>query len=118
MTIDDKNGVSQPAEKMHHLSELAVFRDLTPREIRVLVALTDGLSADQIAQEDFVSVATIRSQIRAVLRKLGVNSQLAAAAIAGAHRDMLPYEPSPGLNRRQSDRKGRAGEQLPAAATA
>jgi DNA-binding NarL/FixJ family response regulator len=32
--------------------------------------------------ESFVSVATVRSQVRAILLKLGVNSQLAAVAAA------------------------------------
>ena len=60
----------------------------------MLVALTDGLTADEIAREHFVAVATVRSQIRAVLQKLGVRSQLAAVAIADAHRDLLPQETS------------------------
>jgi two-component system, NarL family, nitrate/nitrite response regulator NarL len=60
----------------------AAFERLTPRESAVLQALMDGKSADQIAHENFVSVATIRSQIRSILMKLGVNSQLGAVALA------------------------------------
>ena len=41
-----------------------------------------GKPAADIAAESFVSIATIRSQIKAILRKLEVNSQLAAVAIA------------------------------------
>ena len=40
MTIDERNGTPPPAEKMHHLSELAVFRDLTPREMEELNRIT------------------------------------------------------------------------------
>lgn len=58
------------------------FRMLTPREAAVLQALMDGRLAEEIAASDGVSVATVRAQIRAVLQKLGVNSQLAAVAMA------------------------------------
>jgi len=58
------------------------FERLTPREREVLAALMDGKSADVIAKESFVSLATVRSQIRTILMKLGVNSQLTAVALA------------------------------------
>ncbi|MFZ5871141.1 MAG: LuxR C-terminal-related transcriptional regulator [Actinomycetota bacterium] len=44
--------------------------------------LVDGEPASAIAERAGVSEATVRSQIRAVLTKLGVRSQLAAAAFA------------------------------------
>jgi CRP/FNR family transcriptional regulator, cyclic AMP receptor protein len=37
---DDKSAVSQPAEKMRYLSELAVFQDLSPREMQELNRIT------------------------------------------------------------------------------
>jgi two-component system, NarL family, nitrate/nitrite response regulator NarL len=48
----------------------------------VLSMIVDGLSAAAIAEKSFVSLATVRTQIRSILQKLGVNSQLAAAALA------------------------------------
>jgi DNA-binding NarL/FixJ family response regulator len=42
----------------------------------------EGSSAEQIAESSFVSTATVRSQIRAVLGKLSVHSQIAAVARA------------------------------------
>ena len=60
----------------------APFRSLTPREQEVLLSLMDGVAAETIAKRSFVSVATVRSQIRSILAKLGVNSQLAAVALA------------------------------------
>jgi DNA-binding NarL/FixJ family response regulator len=48
----------------------------------VLAALVEGLSAEEIADAHFVALTTVRSQIRAVLQKLGVRSQLAAVAYA------------------------------------
>jgi two-component system nitrate/nitrite response regulator NarL len=61
---------------------LSPFEQLTQREREVLAALIDGLSAEEIAETRYVALTTVRSQIRAVLRKLGVRSQLAAVASA------------------------------------
>jgi DNA-binding NarL/FixJ family response regulator len=58
------------------------FQCLTPREQRVLGALVEGLSGDEIAVAQFVAVSTVRSQVKGILRKLGVRSQLAAVAMA------------------------------------
>lgn len=58
------------------------FDDLTGRERVVLAGLVRGTTAEQIAAEEHVTLATVRSQIRGVLRKLGVNSQLLAVAMA------------------------------------
>jgi two-component system, NarL family, nitrate/nitrite response regulator NarL len=63
-------------------AQLNSLSRLTPRERQVLQLLTEGKSAEEIATDQFVTMATIRSQIRAVLQKLGVNSQLAAVALA------------------------------------
>jgi DNA-binding NarL/FixJ family response regulator len=63
-------------------NRLARFAELTPREAAVLRLVCNGLSAAEVAEASFVSLATIRSQIRSILTKLGVSSQLAAAADA------------------------------------
>ncbi|HEY7106817.1 MAG TPA: response regulator transcription factor [Acidimicrobiia bacterium] len=62
----------------------APFDALTRREREVLAALCDGYSAGHIADASFVSLTTVRTQIRSIFRKLGVSSQ--RAAIAAAHR--------------------------------
>jgi DNA-binding NarL/FixJ family response regulator len=72
--------------------EMRAFRELTTRESEVLGALMRGKSADTIAEESVVSVATIRTQIRSILSKLGVNSQLAAVARAQEVRWQPPPE--------------------------
>ncbi len=61
---------------------LAPFRRLTPREAAVLGELIEGHSADAIAASSFVSITTVRAQIRSILAKLGVGSQLAAVSKA------------------------------------
>ncbi len=70
------------AERTRRRRRLASFDDLTAREAEVLMMICQGLSAAEIAEESYVSVATVRSQIRSILMKLGVRSQLAAAAKA------------------------------------
>ena len=62
--------------------DLAPFKTLTSREQAVLAGLAHGRRAEIIAAAAFLSEATVRSQIRSVLAKLGVNSQLEAVALA------------------------------------
>lgn len=68
----------------------SMLDQLTEREALVLAALSDGLTADEIAHEHVVALTTIRSQIRAVLQKLDVRSQLAAVAAVSENRHLLP----------------------------
>lgn len=63
---------------------MAPFDNLSPREREVLHGLYIGKSPKQIADERFLSVETVRSQIKSVQRKLRVNSQIAAVARARA----------------------------------
>ena len=65
---------------------LAPFERLSTREAEVLRHLALGRSVSVIATAAVVSEATVRSQVRAVLHKLGVNSQLEAVAMAHRHR--------------------------------
>lgn len=61
-------------------SELAsvMVETLTPKELEVLGHLEQLLTTDEIAAEMFVSVNTVRTHVRSVLRKLGVNRRNAA----------------------------------------
>lgn len=63
-------------------TRLAPFRRLTPREKQVLRALAEGHSVEAIAQRWVVSSATVRTQVRGILTKLDVGTQLAAVARA------------------------------------
>lgn len=62
--------------------QLAPLERLSQCERQVLALLSDGMTAQQIAAYRFVSLTTVRSQIRSVLRKLEVSSQVAAVALA------------------------------------
>jgi len=55
---------------------------LTGREREVLMDLTHGFRAQEIAERSFVAVSTVRSQIKSIFRKLGVQSQVQAIAVA------------------------------------
>jgi DNA-binding NarL/FixJ family response regulator len=54
---------------------------LTPRERKVLELLDQGSCAQTIAEQLVVSLTTVRAQIRSILAKLEVNSQLEAVAL-------------------------------------
>jgi two-component system, NarL family, nitrate/nitrite response regulator NarL len=55
---------------------------LTPREAEVLRQLVRGKRVGEVAREAYVSEATVRTQVKSILAKLGVSSQLAAVALA------------------------------------
>jgi DNA-binding NarL/FixJ family response regulator len=64
-----------------HQGELAArLNSLTGREEEVLQQLYQGLGVRVIAERGEVTEATVRSQVKAILRKLEVNSQIAAVA--------------------------------------
>ena len=55
---------------------------LTPREKQVLGYLIEGHNVREIARLGVVSEATVRSQVKSILSKLEVTSQLAAVGLA------------------------------------
>lgn len=61
------------------------WKQVTPRERQILDDLADGLRAQAIAEKSHVSLATVRTQIRSVLAKLEVSSQLEAVALIRQH---------------------------------
>lgn len=79
----------------HERSErerLAPFESLTPREAEVLGALMAGQKVQEIAIDRVVSLATVRSQVRTLLLKLDVSSQVAAISRAHAAGWVPPQE--------------------------
>ena len=75
----------------------APFEALSARERDVLRQIVDGHQAAAIAKTSFVSLATVRTQIRSILMKLDVTSQVAAVALARQGRwfDTLSVETTP-----------------------
>lgn len=70
------------------------FQRLTGREQEVLDAMMRGVRAEEIAETSFVSVSTVRSQIRSILCKLAVHSQLEAVALANESQWSIAAEPA------------------------
>ncbi len=68
----------------------ARMETLTPRELSVLTQLYEGHRVSTIARLAGVSEATVRTQVKSMLRKLGVGSQLAAVAAYRQLRDLAP----------------------------
>ena len=61
---------------------LEPFEALSQSEAEVLAEIVNGLTVGEIATGRFVSVTTIRAQIRAIHTKLGVSTQLGAVSLA------------------------------------
>lgn len=82
--------VAQREERLqqydHHCREVRsraqIFEALTKSEQEVLRSMILGQSAATIAANRYVSLATVRTQIKAVLAKMGAGSQLEAVALA------------------------------------
>jgi DNA-binding NarL/FixJ family response regulator len=60
----------------------AKFSLMTRREAEVLGKLMAGKQVSEIARNGFVSESTVRTQVKSILAKLQVNSQLTAVALA------------------------------------
>jgi len=67
------------ADQMRRSTQLD---QLTAREQAVLRALVEGQTIAEIADSSFVAVSTVRSQVKSLRRKLGVNTQVQAVAMA------------------------------------
>ena len=59
-------------------SAVLVVETLTVREAQVLGLLTEMCSTEEIASELFLSVNTVKTYVRGILRKLGVNRRVDA----------------------------------------
>ena len=76
---------AQVVEEWHAIRETEIelagrMQSLTPRELAVLERLSEGHTVKEIAEQVGVTEGTVRSQVKSVLRKLGVRSQLAGVA--------------------------------------
>ena len=63
---------------------------LTPRELEVLRALTEGLSTPEICERLFIAPNTLRTHVQNIMGKLHVHSKLEAVAFALRHRLVEP----------------------------
>ena len=63
-----------------------IFKDLSEREMWVLVEITDGKTNPQIATALAVSEQTVCNDINTIIEKLGVNNRFEAAIYAMRHK--------------------------------
>ena len=84
--------LEEPGPRQELISEWQAFtrrrvelvgriQTLTDRELQVLQLLHEGLTVREIAQQADVTQSTVRSQVKAILRKLDVSSQIGAVAL-------------------------------------
>ncbi len=67
----------------HELQQARAHLDLlTQRESQILGHLVEGRQVSEIARTEVVSEATVRTQVKAILSKLEVSSQIAAVGLA------------------------------------
>ena len=82
---------SMVAAFMDHIAELAhisaspylepdAYAELTPRELEVLELISDGLTNQEIADELYIEVGTVKNHVHNILKKLDVSSREDAAA--------------------------------------
>lgn len=77
--------VVQGREPETPAGEEGPFDVLTPRESEILALLAEGLSNRGIGNNLGISEGTVKVHVKAILRKLGVTSRVAAAVLAVEH---------------------------------
>jgi len=74
-------GVQTPQrERFSALEEHEAPSPLTPRELEILIALSDGLSNKQIARRFDISQHTVKFHAESIFRKLGATTRAEAVA--------------------------------------
>jgi two-component system NarL family response regulator len=71
-------------------SDRRIIEPLTPRELEVLRALTEGLSTREVCERLFIAPNTLRTHVQNIMGKLHVHSKLEAVAFALRHRLVEP----------------------------
>jgi len=84
MDQQERNALIAQAHQEHtdQLEIRARLEELSPRESVVLGMLMQGETVREIAASSFVAEGTIRTQVKAILAKLQVSSQIAAVGLA------------------------------------
>jgi DNA-binding NarL/FixJ family response regulator len=70
--------------------ERRIVEPLTPRELEVLRALTEGMSTPDICERLFIAPNTLRTHVQNIMGKLRVHSKLEAVAFALKYRLVDP----------------------------
>ncbi|MFB9314602.1 helix-turn-helix transcriptional regulator [Nocardioides plantarum] len=73
-----RSGASGPATGPGSLRRLGASAGLTPREVDVLSQITQGLSNQEIAEQSYLSINSVKTYIRSAYRRIGVTSRAQA----------------------------------------
>ncbi|MFL5756105.1 MAG: response regulator [Chloroflexota bacterium] len=83
-------GIAQRVATARDRGDRRQIDPLTPRELEVLRALTEGLSTPEICARLFIAPNTLRTHVQNIMGKLRVHSKLEAVAFALKNRLVEP----------------------------
>jgi DNA-binding NarL/FixJ family response regulator len=86
------SGTLDPEEVRIEFND-ATLADLTSRELAVLELVTNGMSNEEIAEQLYLSLNTVKTHIRTTYRKIGASTR-AHAIIWGVRQGLLLDEPA------------------------
>jgi NarL family two-component system response regulator LiaR len=72
--------------KMRNRPEHEPHHDLTDRELEILILIGEGKTNQEIANELFIGIKTVKTHVSNVLSKLGVEDRTKAAVYAHRHQ--------------------------------
>ena len=85
------SGTLEPEDVRIEFSD-ATLADLTSREVAVIELVTNGMSNEEIAEQLYLSLNTVKTHIRTTYRKIGVSTR-AHAIIWGVRQGLLLDQP-------------------------
>ncbi|NJN75761.1 MAG: response regulator transcription factor [Synechococcaceae cyanobacterium RL_1_2] len=65
------------------------LKDLTPREIEIVDLIKGGANNQEIADQLYISVRTVKNHITNILSKLDLRNRTEVAILANGHRSQL-----------------------------
>jgi NarL family two-component system response regulator LiaR len=71
---------------MRDRTEQHAHNDLTSRELEILVLIGEGKTNQEIADELFIGIKTVKTHVSNILSKLGVEDRTKAAVYAHRHK--------------------------------
>lgn len=72
--------------RMRHRDAHEPHNDLTDRELEILILLGEGKTNQEIADELFIGIKTVKTHVSNILSKLGVEDRTKAAVYAHRHK--------------------------------
>jgi len=78
LLVEERLRAGFPTAELGRVRENQALDPLSERELEVLRLLTTSLSQQDIAEELFISINTLRSHIKRIYSKLNVHSRIAA----------------------------------------